>query len=94
METETSGEGRRRGALVSLATGRFLVGEEKDGAGNKEIRDGGLKVPAPFVLLLGPVFALGYIIFVPLAGMATLAMFLGRRLKGLLARPALAGPDR
>jgi hypothetical protein len=94
MKTKTRGEGRKGATLVSLATGRFLGREEEDAFGNGETPDGGLKVPALLVLVLGPVLALGYIIFVPLAGMATLAMFIGRRLKGLLARPALAGPDQ
>jgi hypothetical protein len=94
METKTRGEGSKRATLVSLATGLFLGGEEQGALGDGDTSDRGLKVPALLVVVLGPVLALGYIVFVPLAGMATLAMFIGRRLKGLLARPALAGPDQ
>ena len=89
MVNQTPDKRRKPGAHISLTTGRFLAPGESD----PEAPEESLKVPAPLVLVLGPVLALAYIIFVPFAGMASLAMFIGRKLKGLFSKPPLLDSD-
>jgi len=93
MGNRTSSRKRKPGTYVSLTSGGFLTAEDSDRLGDGEVRGKHYRVPAPLVLLFGPVLALAYIIFVPLAGMASLAEFIWRKLKVALARPPLLDSD-
>ncbi|MEK7777573.1 MAG: hypothetical protein AAB303_02995, partial [Chloroflexota bacterium] len=45
------------------------------------------RMPGPLVLLMGPLFGLGYVIFLPLVGIVGLGVFLMRQLAHLVRGP-------
>lgn len=87
MKTYRSGERINPGIYWSLASGEFFQSSAPDtmlpGSGNQRY----IRLPGPLVLLMGPLFGLGYVIFLPLVGIVGLGVFLMRQLAHLVQGP-------
>lgn len=82
MKTFDAGEPVKAGTYMNTSTGQFLSfqGPEKAILPTSPLAKY-VKVPVGLVFLLGPIFGLAYIIFVPLAGIGTLGILAVRKLR-------------
>jgi hypothetical protein len=83
MKTFNAGEPVKAGTYMNTSTGQFLSfqGPEKAILPSSPLAKY-VKVPIWLVFLLGPIFGLAYIIFVPLAGIGTMGILAARKLRG------------
>ena len=93
MKTYGAGEAVKAGTYVNLDTGQFLSfeGPEKAVLPARQTAKYA-QIPIGFVFILGPLLGLAYIIFLPLAGIGSLAILAVRKFRGeagvLTAKPA------
>ncbi len=83
MKTYAAGEPVKAGTYMNMGTGQFLSFEGPE----KAILPAGqpakyARIPIGLVFILGPLMGLAYIIFLPLAGIGSLAVLAVRRLRG------------
>ncbi len=80
------GEKVPQGFYWNRATGEFFQssapGTVLPGGSDKQY----IRVPAPLVLMVGPLLGLGYVIFLPLVGIVVLLAFVMRQLARLVRR--------
>lgn len=84
MKRYRGGDKVAQGIYWNLRTGEFFQSQGAalpDGDDQRYIR-----VPAPFVLVAGPLIGLGYVIFLPLVGIVGLLTYLGNWLARLVRR--------
>jgi hypothetical protein len=84
MKRYEGGAQVKPGAYVNLGTGQFtFIGGETASLPRAKARYA--RIPLALVFVLGPVAGLAYIIFIPLAGIVSLVMFTGYRLKAIFS---------
>ena len=83
MKTYAAGEPVKAGTYMDLTTGQFLSFEGPEKAMLPATPAGKyVRIPVGLVFVLGPMTGLAYIIFLPLAGIGSLAMLAVHKLKG------------
>lgn len=84
MKRYDGGEQVKPGAYVNLGTGQFTF-IEGETMNLPRAKARYVRIPLGLVFILGPVAGLAYIIFLPLAGIVSLVMFTGYKLKAMLS---------
>jgi hypothetical protein len=74
MKKYGAGEIVRGGTYLNLGTGQLLTFDQEAAVLPEGKKTSYVRVPLALVFILGPVFGLAYIIFLPLMGIATLFM--------------------
>jgi hypothetical protein len=83
----------KKGAYLNTKTGEFfsLDAEKNTLPGDKTARFA--RVPLAFVLIAGPIVGLAYIIFIPLAGLVSLFVLAGHKVKNWTVALAHRGSE-
>lgn len=82
MKREQKG-GVKQGFYLNRATGEFIHLDRIDTMLSPKVEGQFVKVPAAAVIFGAPLISLAYVIFLPLAGLAGLAVFLGLKLRNV-----------